>query len=89
MRLDPKESTPQPASTEGDCEARNHMPPSTLAVRIAEAASIMGVSESTVDRWRRASILPSARIGGVRLFRVADLHRLLDMHTECGEGGAE
>lgn len=41
-------------------------------MRRVEAAAHLGVSISTLQRWERQG-LPSARVGGVRLYRAPDL----------------
>lgn len=57
-----------------------------LAVRAGEAARRLGVSKSTLERWRRDGLIPAAKVGGTVLFRVCDLERFLAQRVE---GGAE
>ena len=55
-----------------------------LLVDRIETARLLGVSPSTVDNLRRAGDLPSVKIGSRRLFRVADLGRLIAARLEGG-----
>lgn len=56
----------------------------SISVRGAAAARLVGVSPSTLERWRRSGRIPSVKIAGTRLYRVEDLKRLVIE----GEGGA-
>ena len=44
-----------------------------LALRRAEAAAALSISDRTLDQWTRAGDVPHVRIGGVLLYPVADL----------------
>jgi excisionase family DNA binding protein len=59
--------------------------PTTISV--AETARQLSVPEPTVRGWILRGILPSLRIGGRRLIRVADLNALLHGQKE-GQGAA-
>ncbi len=56
-----------------------------LLIDRIEAARLLSVSPSTVDNMRRRGDLPSVKIGTRRLFRVADLERLIAARLEGGE----
>jgi excisionase family DNA binding protein len=58
--------------------------PEPLAVRGTEAARMLGVSLSTIDRLRRAGKLPTAKIDGVRVYPIEGLHSLIRAHEEAG-----
>lgn len=45
-------------------------------LRAAEIARLKGVSLRTVRRWIASGVLPSAKVGGVRLVARRDLDRL-------------
>jgi DNA-binding transcriptional MerR regulator len=49
-------------------------------LQIRDAARLLGVSEQTLRNWDRMGALRAHRhpINGYRLFRVADLHAVLD-----------
>lgn len=52
-------------------------PQQRLAVSPTEAAALLGVSRTTMRRWLAAGTVPSTKIGGTRLIRLADLHALM------------
>lgn len=54
--------------------SRQHVdvPVPALALRRAEAAAAVRTSVETFDQWVRPNV-PAARIGGVVVYRVADL----------------
>lgn len=53
-----------------------------ISLQIRPAARAAGVGETTLKKWVREGLLPSSRIGGVRLIKRADLVALLDKHRE-------
>lgn len=55
-----------------------------LAYRMPEVAELLGVGESTVQRWCASGVLPTIRPpgGGVVLIKPDDLDRFLDQHRE-------
>ena len=60
----------RPADTSSPC------PP--LAVRERGAAKLLGVSAKTIQNWTRDGVIPSHRIGGCRLYIIAELQRWAD-----------
>jgi excisionase family DNA binding protein len=48
-----------------------------LAVRPRHAAAKLGISESTLDRLRKAGRIPFVKLGGAILYRVASLDQFL------------
>ena len=48
-----------------------------LAVRPRIAAATRGISESTLDRLRKAGRIPFVKLGGATLYRVASLDAFL------------
>lgn len=58
----------------------DHQAPTTISV--AETARRLSVPEPTVRGWILRGVLPSVRIGGRRLIRVADLNALLRRQKE-------
>ena len=48
-----------------------------LAVRPRQAAAKLGISESTLDRLRKAGRIPFVKLDGAILYRVASLDRFL------------
>ncbi len=48
-----------------------------LALRAAEAAQALGVSEGTLWAWVRMGVVPCVRIGGVNLFPVRAMQEWL------------
>jgi excisionase family DNA binding protein len=48
-----------------------------LAVRPRVAAARLGISESTLDRLRKAGRIPFVKLDGAILYRVASLDRFL------------
>jgi excisionase family DNA binding protein len=57
---------------DGDADAGE-----TLAVRPRDAAKKLGISESTLDRLRKAGRIPFVKLGGATLYRVASLDAFL------------
>ena len=57
---------------DGDAEAGE-----PLAVRPRVAAQKLGISESTLDRLRKAGRIPFVKLGGATLYRVASLDAFL------------
>lgn len=62
-------------------------PLEVLAVRGPEAARVLSVSQSTLDRLRRAGKLPSLKVNGTRLFPLEGLRAFIaqSASTEGGE----
>lgn len=52
-------------------------PTGRLAVSPAEAATLLGVSATTIRRWIAAGTMPSTKLGGNRLICLADLQSLM------------
>lgn len=48
-----------------------------MALSLTAVADRLHVSRRTVERWVRAGLLPSVKIGGRRLVPVAELQRVL------------
>ena len=48
-----------------------------LAVRPRVAAAKLGISESTLDRLRKAGCIPFVKLAGATLYRVASLDQFL------------
>jgi len=48
-----------------------------LAVRPRQAAAKLGISESTLDRLRKAGRIPFVKLDGAILYRVASLDQFL------------
>ena len=48
-----------------------------LAVRPRQAAAKLGISESTLDRLRKAGRIPFVKLDGAILYRVASLDKFL------------
>jgi predicted site-specific integrase-resolvase len=65
---------------------------SPLALRLRDAAKILGISPRTLWNWNQAGIIPCARIGtGKRkivLYSVADLQKWLAQQSKSANGGA-
>ncbi len=62
------------------------LPP--LAVREREAARLLGISPKSVFNLTKAGLLPCVRLGGMKLYSVAALHRWLDEQAPpTGEQG--
>lgn len=49
----------------------------TRAVSVAQVAGILGVPRSTVSGWITRGVIPSFKVGGRRLVRVADVQAML------------
>lgn len=48
-----------------------------------DAARVANVSVDTIRAWNRAGKLPAIRtVGGVRLFNLDDVHRLIEARTQ-------
>ena len=47
-----------------------------LLVSTAEASRVLSVSRQTLWRWVTEGLIKPVEIGGVRRYRMADLHRL-------------
>lgn len=62
--------------------ARLPLPVPVLALRKADAAAAIGVSDETFDKHVRPS-LPVVRLGGVRVYPVEDLQEWLRAHAEA------
>ena len=76
----PGESTPPPI-----------IPP--LALRPADAALALGISERTLWGWTESGLVRCVRIGGVKTYAVKDLEAFLDANAtpakaDGPEGGA-
>lgn len=56
-----------------------------LAVSVAEAARMCGVSRPTLSRWTNIPDFPSIRIGGRVLIPLAGLEKWLDTHAAGAE----
>lgn len=54
-------------------------------VRGREAARLLGVSKSTINRWAKVGDLPSATIADVRVFRRSDLRLLAKARQRAGD----
>lgn len=48
-----------------------------LALRARQAAAKLGISESTLDRLRKAGRIPFVKLDGAILYRVASLEQFL------------
>ena len=48
-----------------------------LALRARQAAAKLGISESTLDRLRKAGRIPFVKLDGAILYRVASLDQFL------------
>lgn len=66
-----------------------HKPPakegaqaSPLALRPREAARALGISESSLERLRRAGKVQSAKLGNARIYLRADLQACLEAARE-------
>ncbi|MEX1028281.1 MAG: helix-turn-helix domain-containing protein [Candidatus Paceibacterota bacterium] len=56
-----------------------------LALRRAEAAAALGVSDRTLDMWTRSGDIPHIRRGGCLLYPVAELAEWLAAQAAEGE----
>lgn len=63
----------------------HEQPPERLAYSIAEAAQLLGVSESTVKRLLASGKLAAVKVGGHRRISRTELYRLLEIPTEAQE----
>lgn len=54
-----------------------------------EAAKALGVSERTVDYWRRDGKLPAVTIGSHPRFDTRDIQNLIDRHKEAPATGVK
>lgn len=72
MSDSPRKSAPELAGTRGDQEV------TPILVDARRAAQLLSVSTRTLDRWRKAGKVPSLQLGGVRRYRVSDLHRFAE-----------
>ena len=55
---------------------------SRIALRPAEVAKSLGISERTLRKWMRDEGLPSFRLGSVLRIRVSDLEKWIDERIE-------
>lgn len=72
----------RPSAHSGSAEQANARPPAPrLALRVAEAAESLGISDESFDRYVRDS-LPVVRLGTLRLYPVAALEKWLAERAE-------
>ena len=75
----------RPAKPEGS-ELMTGIPYPATAVKLLltkrETAKALGVSERTVDYWRRDGKLPAVIIGSHPRFDTRDIQNLIDSHKE-------
>lgn len=56
-----------------------------LAVRQREAAAVLSVSPSTVERLTKSGELPSVKLGRVRLYELSVLEEFLKSRRAAGQ----
>jgi excisionase family DNA binding protein len=61
--------------------ANQSIPPEPAAIRIREAAKLLGVCERTVWKWGKEGIIPTVRVGRVTLYPVAELRAWLSQQA--------
>lgn len=66
---------------------RPDRPVPQLALRPREAAAAIGVSLSTLDRLTKSGVILAARVGRVRLYRLATLDAYLASRETAEKGG--
>jgi len=55
-----------------------HVLPARLTVSVAECAQMLGIAPATAWHLANTGRIPSAKLGGRRLIRLADLEALVD-----------
>lgn len=58
-----------------------------LALRPREAAAVLSISLSTLDRLTKSGAITACRVGGCRLYRLASLDAYLQSRETAVEGG--
>ena len=58
-----------------------------VALKPAEAADVLGVSVRTLRDWTTAGLVPSIKLGGVRLYSIDALRRWAQEASEYEEAG--
>jgi excisionase family DNA binding protein len=61
-------------------------PPERVTLKPEEAADVLGVSARTLRDWTTAGLVPSIKLGGVRLYSIDALRRWASEASEYEEG---
>jgi hypothetical protein len=67
-------------AVEEACRSRPDIPASQQKEWLsnAEARAYLGCSSATLQRWRRAEMLPYSKVDGLIFYRLADIHSVLE-----------
>ena len=56
-----------------------------LALRLREAAAVLSVSPSTLERLAKSGEIPSVKLGRVRLYEISTLEKFLASRRVAGQ----